>query len=290
MKYSVSTYSFSSLLNSGAMTQMDCIAKAKEMGFDAVEFVDILPHNGSSREEYAKLLKAECERVGLEISNYTVGADFLTDSDGNTEKEIERVCREVDIAVILGATSMRHDATVGFPSGKRGFRGFDDALPLLAKSCLSVTQYAESKGIRTMIENHGYFCQDSRRVEKLVNAVAHPNFGLLCDMGNFLCADESPELAFGRVAPYAFYAHAKDFLWKNGNEGNPGRGFFPTRAGNYLRGTIIGHGIVPVKQCLSLLKSNGYDGTIAIEFEGLEPALDAIAIGLENLKRFAGEI
>ena len=32
-----------------------------------------------------------------------------------------------------------------------------------------------------MVENHGYFAQDSDRVEKLINAVDHPNFGLLLD-------------------------------------------------------------------------------------------------------------
>ena len=38
-----------------------------------------------------------------------------------------------------------------------------------------MTEYAAAKGIKTMVENHGFFCQDSDRVEKLVTAVAHPN-------------------------------------------------------------------------------------------------------------------
>lgn len=290
MQYSVSTYSFTALTARGEMTQKDCIQKAKEMGFDAIEFVGIHPHDGSSELEYAKMLKAECEKAGLAVSNYTVGADFLSGSEGNLEAEIERVCREVDIAEAVGAKSMRHDATIGYPQDKRGFRGFDDALPILVKGCRAVTEYAKTKGVRTMVENHGYFCQDSERVEKLVNAVANDNFGLLCDMGNFLCADEAPEKAYARVAPYAFYAHAKDFLWKPGTEGFPGQGFFPTRAGNYLRGTVIGHGVVPVKQCLQILKNSGYNGALAIEFEGMEPALEAIAVGLENLKRMEAEL
>ena len=33
-------------------------------------------------------------------------------------------------------------------------------------------------------------------------------------MGNFLCADEDPASAFARVAPYAYYVHAKDFIVK----------------------------------------------------------------------------
>lgn len=41
MKFAVSTYSFSQLIQKGEMTQLDCIAKAGEMGFDGVEMVEI---------------------------------------------------------------------------------------------------------------------------------------------------------------------------------------------------------------------------------------------------------
>lgn len=290
MKVSVSTYSFSPMLQAGTITQFGIIEKAKEMGFDAVEFVDIIPHDGSSVEEYAKKLNAECKRLGMAISNYTVGADFLTGSDGNLDAEIARVKKQIDIAVILGATSVRHDATGGYKAGERGFRGFNDALPIIAKGCREVTEYAKTKGVKTMVENHGLFSQDSERVERLVNTVANDNFGWLCDMGNFLCADENPVTAIGRGAPYAFYLHAKDFHVKDGMKPNPGAGFFQSRGGNFLRGAIVGHGDVPVKQCLSIMKNNGYDGYVAIEFEGMENTLLGISIGLANLKRFISEI
>ena len=286
MKISVSTYSFSPLMKKGEMTQLDCVKKAKEFGSDAIEFVDILPHDGSSLEEYAVRLKEAAEKNELTISNYTFGADFLTGSGGDVEAEIERVKKQIDLAVILGAKSVRHDATSGFSSGGRGYKGFDDALPQLADACRRVTIYAEAKGVRTMVENHGYFCQDSDRVEKLINTVAHPNFGWLVDMGNFLCADDNPVTAVGRAAPYAFYAHAKDFYVKSGNGANPGEGFFHSRGGKYLRGAIIGHGDVPVVQCLRALRLAGYDGDIAIEFEGMEHSLDGVRIGLANLRKY----
>ncbi len=289
MKTAVSSYSFSRLLQAGAMTQLDCVQKAAEMGFDAIEFVDILPHDGSAPEEYAGRLGEACKRAGRAVSNYTVGADFLTGSAGDLQAEVKRVCGQVDLAACLGAASMRHDATGGYPPAGRSWRGFDQALPRLAEGCRAVAAYGEKLGIRTMVENHGYFCQESRRVEKLVNMVAHENFGLLNDMGNFLCVDENPAEAVGRVAPYAFYVHAKDFILKSGMEPDPGEGFFRTRGGNRLRGTIIGHGCVPVRQCLSILKQNGYDGYVSIEFEGMEDPLQALPIGLANLRRYLEE-
>lgn len=286
MKIAASSYSFTPLFKRGELTQLTFIAKAKDMGFDGVEFVGICPPEGVTVEDYAQQLREECERLAMPVSNYTVAADFLTGSQGDLEAEIARVCGEVDMASRLGASSMRHDATAGLPENQRATMGFDQALPRLAEGCRRVTEYAATKGITTMVENHGFFCQDSRRVEKLVCAVAHPNFGLLGDMGNFLCADENPAIAYGRIAPYVKYAHSKDFLLKNGQEMNPGAGFFRSRAGQYLRGTVIGHGVVPVQQCLSILKKSGYDGYIGLEFEGWEEPELAIRTGLENLRRY----
>lgn len=282
MKISVSSYSFQRLLNEGAYNQLTLIKKAKEIGFDAIEFVDLLPPEGVSRENWARQLRAECEACCMEISNYTFAAEFIACE--NFDEEIARVKKEIDLAHILGAKSVRHDATFN-NCGK----SFAVCLPILADACRKVTEYAQTLGIRTMVENHGFFCQDSSRVEQLVSTVNHPNFGLLCDMGNFLCADEDPALAFGIVAPFAFYVHAKDFHVKDAEGADPGEGFFKSRSGNYLRGAIIGHGNVPIKSCLAALKRVEYNGMMAIEFEGMEENIPALKIGLENLRRYTRE-
>lgn len=288
MKFSVSLYSFYSAIKAGELTPVQCIAKAKELGFDAVEAVDFVNFQCPEDQmpDKARALKAEADKLGLEFSSLAVAADLLNGSGGDTAKEIQRVKNYVDLAVLLGAPRMRHDIT----QGTEPAQSYDSLLPRLAEAVREITQYAAEKGVLTMTENHGFFSQDSQRVEKLYTAVGHPNFKLLCDMGNFLCADEDPALAVARVAPYTAYVHAKDFIRKSFYAEDPGEGAFQTRAGNYLRGTVIGHGNVPVKQCLRTLKAAGFDGTVAIEFEGLEPAVDAVRIGLENLKRYWAEV
>jgi sugar phosphate isomerase/epimerase len=283
----VSSYSFSRLVRNGQMKQIDVIAKAKEMGFDAIEFSTIALPEGKSLPVFAAELRAEAERVGIPIVNYTIGADFLNGSGGDLQKEIERVKGEVDIAEILGAPGMRHDCSNGnFPADWQLAKSFEAALPRLAEGCRAIAEYAASKNIKTMIENHGYFCQDSLRVEKLVTAVAHPNFGLLVDMGNFVCADDDPAQAVGRLLPFTFHCHAKDFHLKPGSMPHPGKGWSQSRGGNWLRGAIIGHGNVPVHQCVRILAAKGYKGVLSIEFEGIEEVLGGIAMGLENLRRF----
>ncbi len=267
------------------MKQIEIIAKTKEIGFDVIEFSSIFVPDGDKLESFAGKIKEEADKVGIPIVNYTIGADFINGSGGDWKAEAERLKSEVRVAQILGAPGMRHDATRGFLPGHKGARGFDDALPMLIKGCRAVTEFAADMGIKTMVENHGFFCQDSERVEKLVNGVNHPNFGALVDMGNFLCADEDPAKAIGRMMPYAFHVHAKDFHVKPGTAPAPGRGWFMSRAGNYIRGSIIGHGDVPLLQCIRVMKAAKYDGVLSIEFEGMEDVLEGISIGHENLRK-----
>ena len=285
MQLGVSSYSYSRLVRNGTLKQADVIGAAKEAGFQAIEFSTIAVPEGKTLAAYAAALRQEARQVGLPIANYTIGADFLNGSGGDLQAEIKRVKGEVDIAEILGAPGMRHDATGGFAAGHTGPKGFDDALPRLAEGCRAVTEYAAKKGIRTMVENHGFFCQDSARVEKLANAVGHPNFGILADLGNFYCVDENAGQAVGRLARHVFHAHAKDFHIKPGNGFNPGEGWFLSRGGNFLRGAIIGHGDVPLMQALRALKRSGYNGVLSIEFEGMEDVLGSLRIGLANLRR-----
>ena len=284
MKLGVSSYSFKKMINSGETTQLGTIALAKKLGFDDIEFTDLTPHDGSSEIQYAQQIKAECENLGIEIGSYTISADLLNGKGVAPQKEPDRIKKKLDVAAELGAKLIRHDATWGIKDTR--YQSFDSLVPFLADKCRDITRYAKTLGIKTTVENHGFFVQDSERVEKLINAVDDENFGALLDIGNFLCADEDPCSAVGRLAPYTFRVHAKDFHTKCGSLPDPGKGWFTSRSGNYLRGAIIGHGDVPVAQCIKILAKSGYSGTIAIEFEGLEHPLVGLEIGLENLKRY----
>lgn len=282
MKTSVTSYSFGHYMSENELGYLGIINKAKEMGFDGIEFTD----GGYMNEpEAAKKIKERCAEVGIEAVTLAVGANFNTP---DLKGEIKRVYGMVDFAAEAGFKMMRHDVCYGFGGDKKHSRGYDNALPLIAEGSREVTKYAEQKGVRTMTENHGYFSQDAARVEKLINTVAHDNFGALVDVGNFMCADEDPTLSVAIMAPYAFHVHAKDFHWKSGMDINPGAGWFQTRGGNYIRGAIIGHGAAKVYQSIQTLKRNGYDGFVTVEFEGMEDNLKGIALGLENIKRFIG--
>lgn len=278
MKFSVSTYSFGDYREENSLGIFGVIDKAAEMGFDGIEFVE--DYWLEWPDEEIKKVGQYARDKGLETVAFCVGADLI-----NRENEVERVCGLIDKAALLGVSMLRHDITSGVHGKKNGI-GYACLLPELKEKCTQITEYAEKLGIKTMTENHGYFSQDADRVASLIDAVGNDNFGVLLDLGNFMCADEDPSLSASRLAPYAFHVHCKDFLYKKGTEINPGDGWFVTRAGNYLRGTIVGHGEAKIAQSLRMLKKKGYDGFISLEFEGTEDNLVGIKMGLSNIKRF----
>ena len=279
MKTSVSSYSFGDYIKPEKLGLEGIITKAKEMGFDAIEFLD----RDIESVEHAKHVAAYAAEVGIEIAAFCVGADFV---NKDTEEEVARIKGLVDIAAALGTPVMRHDITGGSKSGAKIGISYDALLEKMANAVREIAQYAAECGVRTVTENHGYFSQDANRVEKLINTVNHENFGALVDVGNFMCADEDPWKSVSVMAPYAYHVHVKDFHKKSGMEPNPGKGWFRTRGGDYLRGAIIGHGEAHVAQSLYVLKKSGYDGYLTVEFEGMEDKLVGIELGLVNLKKF----
>ncbi|MDR2534600.1 MAG: sugar phosphate isomerase/epimerase [Treponema sp.] len=286
MNIGINAYSFSRLLKNGTFTLFDAISYVKEIGCNTIEFISLESPPGKKLEDFAQELRNACDAAEISVSCYAVGADFLNSSEGNPKAEAERLKGSVDITRILGAPCMRHDVAWGIKAeNPYNCRTYHDVIRLAAPAIREVTEYAAQAGIQTAAENHGYLFQDSHRMEELVLAVNHPNFRLLVDIGNFLCADEPGIAALPVVMPYAVHIHAKDFLWKSGAELPPDDSWFPSRGGNFLRGTILGHGVASVAQCLGFIKKSGYDRSVSLEFEGLEEPLTAIRRGFEFLKK-----
>jgi sugar phosphate isomerase/epimerase len=116
-----------------------------------------------------------------------------------------------------------------------------------------------------------------------------PNYRTTLDVGNFLCADGDPVASCRDNIDIASFIHFKDFFRRTA--GNPplGEGWSRTRAGHYLRATVIGHGSVELVPIVKIIKESGYDGYISVEFEGKEDCLWACKVSLDNAKKLFAE-
>jgi sugar phosphate isomerase/epimerase len=285
MKIGVSTYSLSRAIQAGEMNVIDAIDYIAEIGGEHVEIVPI----GFNLTENPELITAICRKaqeLGIEISNYAIGAEFSSTNEDEYEHEITRVKQEVDIAVQLGVKLMRHDVAT---SKDISIKHFDLLLPRLAGACRRIADYAATFGITTSIENHGYFLQASDRVQALIHAVDRANFRTTMDIGNFMCADENSVVAVTKNISYASMVHIKDFYIRPSDQ-DPGEGWFPTAHGHHLRGAIIGNGDIDMRNVLRTVKQSGYDGFLSVEFEGIEECKQGTRIGLNNLRKLWNEI
>jgi sugar phosphate isomerase/epimerase len=289
MKTCISTYSYHRLYKNGAFTDFDAIDQTKEFGADGVELLiseDLVPAE-KSLEEYVRELTEHARSIGLEVPMYTLEDANLLCKD--PEAALSRLCRHVDVASACGIPRLRFDVTFGYPkdySVKVWQNVVRDTAPYIRRAA----EYAEERGVMLCSENHGYLMQDSTRLEGLFAAVDHPNYKWLCDVGNFCCADEDPAAACGRLAPMAIHVHAKDCFIRSGMSYDPGKGWLRTRAGNFVRPTVLGHGDIPVFQSLGVLHRAGYNGFVSIEFEGIEEPSVALQIAMQNLKRMIGDL
>ncbi len=282
MKIGVSSYSFNKYILKEKCDYIKICDLAKEMGFEGIEFTPLDNKSYGITDDPMKTageIREHCERIGLEIIAYTVDADLVGEG---AEDSLKKLLSYIDVAEALGAKLLRHDVCYKLP--KKHLYSYRDAIKELVPRIRIATEYAAKKGIRTCTENHGYIFQAPERVEELILAVGHENYGWLCDMGNFLCADADPVKAVATAAPYAFHVHAKDFLFRDGTHPQP-YGYFDTLGGNHIRGTVIGHGVVPVRSCITALKRAGYDGWLSVEFEGMEDSLEGIKGGFDFLKK-----
>lgn len=282
MKIGLSTYSFFQALNKKEMNVLEVIDWIAEHGGEHVEIVPI-GYTLSDNPELVDQIRERAAKVGIDVSNYAIGANFIQDSDAAYEAEIERVKSEVDIANRLGVKFMRHDVAWR-PIPEATLDQFEQDLPRLADACRRIADHAKQYGITTSVENHGYFVQASDRVQRLVKAVDRDNFRTTLDVGNFMCADEQSPVSVQKNLPYTSVVHLKDFYLRPSYR-NPGDGWFQTAGGNFLRGAIVGHGDIDMWEVIRLVKQSGYDGYISIEFEGMEDCRAGSKIGMENARR-----
>ena len=141
MKVGVSSYSFGRYRRATGASLMDVCSKAKEIGFDAIEFITL---DGEDPIAQAKELRALCAELGLEISAYTVGANLMSD---DVETVVANLCHCVDVTEALGAKIMRHDVCYSLP--QQHLYNWRNAIKRMAPYIREVSEYARGKGIRT---------------------------------------------------------------------------------------------------------------------------------------------
>lgn len=297
MKIGLSSYSMVNRIYSGEMDILQVMEFASQNGAQHFELVPFGytfrdDKTGAINEELIERVRAKSSELGLPLSNYAILADLLKPTEAEREAEMERVKRHIDVAAKLGVPFMRHDvSSFRRPLEQNTPAEFDRLFALMADEVRALSEYAEQYGITTLVENHGFFVNGGDRMVRLAEAVNRPNFGILCDTGNFACVDEDCLVAVKKCLPYTRFFHLKDFYVRKTEELPLGGGLFRCDSGNWfstnsgeymLRGSILGQGDLPVRAIFrAVSKYEPLCGAFgSLEFEGMEQPEDGSKLGM----------
>ena len=279
IKIGFTSYSFAAALKSGEMNISQAIQFAAGLG---AEHMEISPGSfGDMTDDMVGTIVKAARECKIDLSSYTIGANFVQPDAAAVAKEIERVKGQVEIAAKLGVTRMRHDC--GWrPQPECTYENFNREVEIFADACGQIADKAKTYGIVTSIENHGFYVQGSERVQRVILAVNRDNFRTTLDVGNFLCVDEDPECAVLNNIGYASMIHFKDFhIRRNVTDS---AGFIKTLHGRYIRGAVTGDGDVDLPTICKIIKNSGYDGYLSIEYEGREECKFACTRAIKNVR------
>lgn len=261
MKLGISAWSVQTKLFGKETDLITFIDFCKENGVDAVELLDCF---FADKEEYVKV-KKYLEDINMPIAAYSIGNDFVQCEKG-VRQQIEYVKEGIDTAVFFGAKNLRI-----FSGSEKDGVSYETGLALIIECLKECAEYADEKGITMVLENHGLFAGKSSSIKSVIDSVNSPALRANADTGNFFLVGENPTDAVRNLKDYISFVHFKDMARVEENE------HFVALDGLKYVGTVIGEGDVDLEAIVSILRDNGYEGFLSIEFEGVgEPYAGAL--------------
>lgn len=251
MKTSISMYSMHHALGSGELSPCEVLEFFKENGAPYVELLD----NYMGTKEEKEQIKACLDSLGLKASSYSISNNFVTDEESR-KQQIAYVKEAVAYAKYFGTNIIRV-----FSANATDEYTYEQGLDMIIDSFRQCVKTAEEAGVIFSLENHGMFAGRAEQVKHIIDAVGSKALRATTDTGNFLLVCENPLESVKTLLDYVGFVHFKDFK-KADNEG------YTALDGSRYIGTVIGEGEVPLPQIVSLLRKNGYDGFLSIEYEG----------------------
>lgn len=266
----VSTYSFWRFLENAKLKIESCIRLAAEMGFDAVEILEM--QMDSTDHGYLQNLKREAFLQGLSLCSLSTHQTFVSPDAEKRKENIAKTIASIELAYQLGIPTMR--VNTGRWGTSKNFdelmkqRGIEpplpgytdeDAFPWVIECLEKCLPAAEKCGVVLGLENHWGLGRTPEGVLRIVAAVNSPWLRVTLDTGNFL---EDPYDRLAMLAPKAAFVQAKTYY---------GGGIWYSLDLDYPR-------------IAAILRRHQYRGFVSLEFEGHEDYQTALPKSLAVLR------
>ncbi len=242
-------YSDPDKLWQGNLHPLDFPKKAKELGFDAVEYVNSLIFGHAQDKKFLNELKNRTDSEGIENLLIMIDEEGFIGHPDSKERNIAIQNHEkwMEAAKHLNCHSVRVNA---FSMGKP-----EEQKKLAAEGLRKLAEKAKEYDLNVLIENHGGMSSNADWLVETIELVNHKRIGTMVDFDNFIYSDEfiwGDGKVYDRydgvkkLMPYAKSVSAKTYDFDaKGNE------------------TTIDY-----NRMMKIVKESGYKGHISVEYEG----------------------
>ncbi|MFZ1702808.1 MAG: sugar phosphate isomerase/epimerase family protein [Saprospiraceae bacterium] len=269
--YSLAQWSLSESIQNKKLDPLDFASKARELGFEGIEYVSTFYRGKALDTAYLDKLKmnAEINKVKSILIMVDEEGDMGYLDESKRNKAVENHYKWVDAANYLGCHSIRVNAF-----GEGSETEVSDAMVLALKK-LSV--YAKKKNINILVENHGGYSSHGVWLSSIISRVNMPNCGTLPDFGNFcIKREDGDKWAKPCILEYDKYKGVYELM--KFAKGLSAKSYAFDVNGNETT--------IDYAQMANIVKKSNYSGYIGIEWEGKDlPEEEGIKATLALVKK-----
>ena len=270
MKTSICHYSYHRSWASEKWTCSDLARVVKGLGVEGIDF-----HAGlmGPSSEAVGLIKSALAETGLELSGLSLSSNFNQEAPAELDKQVQTVIEWMQVAVAVEAPVSR---IFGGHADRQDDKALAGGLVKIMDGLARVTKDAEKLGLVLALENHGGLPGTGEEQVEVIEKIGSPNLRATIDVGNYMGCGQEAHVGTKIAAGYTSYVHFKDFI-KKPSDANPW--------GYEVEACTVGQGDVDHAACLAALKEAGYDGYVALEYEGSADEATAVPESTEFMKR-----
>lgn len=254
-KISLAQWSLHKSFFDGILDPRDFAKVAKDsFGIDAVEYVNQFYVDHKDDAAFWEDMRRRADELGVQSLLIMVDGEGILGAADKSERDqaVENHKGWVDAAAILGCHSIRVNA-FGPDNPATYLIGIVDGLKKLC-------DYAATKNINIIIENHGLFSSDGQMMVDMISGVNRTNIGTLPDFGNWCSSKQWGGINGPCEIAYDMYQGVKDFMPYA--KGVSAKTYDFDANGNDTR--------IDYKKMIDIVKSFDFDGYIGVEYEGSE--------------------
>ena len=264
MKFSFST------LGCPDWTWGEILSAAKDIGYDGIELRGILddifmPRLRIFTSDYIDKTVDQLGKYGLEVACIATEC-YLH----RTDKDY--IAMTKDYIALAKSLNCKYIRVLGDTDPQPG-ENVDK--PLVLQRLQELAPFAQDAGVCLLVESNGVFA-DTKELKSLIEKVDSSSVRVLWDINhpirNF---GESVEQTFENIGKYVRHVHIKDSVVESGR----------------LAIKMLGYGNLPVGRCIGILKDNGFDGYVSLEWtkrwnQELEDAAIVFEHFLNTIKKY----